>query len=195
MKNAKLALALLMLPAGVGICTLTGCGSEPSTPVQQKQMINDSQATLKDLEIADSTLADKVNNAAGYVVFPEVGRGAVGVEAGSGNGDVYTKGKYLGSAHLSLGGVGVSLGGETYQEIILFQTPEALQDFENNGVKFGADASAVALQAGAAASAQFSKNNGTLVFKHTTGGLMFDASLNGQQITFKAANPQPAMQP
>ena len=195
MRSAKLALALMMLPAGAGLISLTGCGTEPTTPVEKKQLINDSDATLKDMEIADSTLADKVTSSAGYVVFPNVGKGAVGVTAGSGNGEVYQDGKYIGSAHISIGGVGVSLGGESYRELILFQSVDALHTFENNGLKFGADASAVALQAGAAASAQFSKDTGTIVFKHTTGGLMFDASLNGQQLTFKAANPQPAAQP
>jgi lipid-binding SYLF domain-containing protein len=195
MKSAKLALALLMIPAGAGLCSLTGCGSEPSSPVQQKQLENDSQNTLKDLEVADPTLADKVKSSVGYAIFPQVGKGAVGIEAGSGNGEVFQNGKYIGAAHLSIGGVGLSLGGETYQELILFNTPQAIQDFENNNLKFGADASAVALQAGSAASATFDKDKGVLVFKHTTGGLMFDASLNGQQFTFKAANPQPATQP
>jgi lipid-binding SYLF domain-containing protein len=195
MKSAKkLALALLMIPAGAGLSMLSGCGSEPTTSAQQQQVSNDSQSTLKDLEAADSTLTDKVNNSAGYVIFPHVGEGAAGVEAASGYGSVYQNGQYMGSARLILAGAGVSLGGQTYSELILFKTTAALSDFENNNLKFGADVSAVALQSGAAASATFS-SNGILVFKHPNGGLMFDASLSGQQFTFKSANPQPAMQP
>jgi len=193
MKAAKLCVAMLFAPLGAGLATLSGCGSEPSTPQEQKQLVNDSQASLKDMEIADSTLTDKVNSAAGYAVFPDVGKGAVGVGVGSGNGDVYQGGKYIGQAHLTIGTVGVALGGETYKELILFETPEALADFENNGLKFDANASAVALQAGSAASNKFAK--GILVFKHTNGGLMADASIGGQQFTFKAANAQPAAQP
>jgi hypothetical protein len=70
MNIAKIGLALLFAPAGAGMFCLSGCGSEPSTPLEQKQLVNDSAATLKDLEMADSTLADKVKSAAGYVMFP-----------------------------------------------------------------------------------------------------------------------------
>jgi hypothetical protein len=194
MKLAKISLALLLVPAGAGLLSLTGCGSEPSTPVEQKQLVNDSKATLKDLEIADSSLTDKVNNAAGYAIFPSVGKGALGIEVASGNGDVYlTGGKYIGTSHLGMVGGGLAIGGETYSELILFETPEALQDFEDNKIKFDASASAVALQAGAAAQAKFA--NHILVFTHTNGGLLASAVIGGQQFTFKAANPQPATQP
>ncbi len=193
MKAAKLGLALLFAPLGAGLVTLTGCGSEPSTPQAQKELVNDSQSTLKDLEIADPTLTDKVNNSAGYAIFPAVGKGAAGIEVVSGNGDVYQGGKYIGTAHLGAVSGGLALGGETYQELILFENNDALQDFENNKVQFHAGASAVALQAGAASQAKF--ENGTIVFVKTTGGLLADAVIGGQQFTFKAANPQPATQP
>ncbi len=193
MNIAKIGLALLFAPAGAGMFCLSGCGSEPSTPLEQKQLVNDSAATLKDLEMADSTLADKVKSAAGYVMFPTVGKGALGIEVASGNGDVYQGGKYIGTAHLGMVGGGLAIGGESYSELILFETPAALDDFENNKVKFDASASAVALQSGAAAQAKFA--NGVLVFTHTNGGLLASAVIGGQQFTFKAANPQPATQP
>jgi hypothetical protein len=193
MKAAKLCVVMLFAPLSAGLFCLGGCGSEPATPQQRKQLVNDSGAALKDMEIADSTLADKVNSAAGYAVFPNVDKGAVGIGVGSGNGDVYQGGKYIGQAHLTIGTVGVALGGEAYKELILFETPAALSDFENNGLKFDANASAVALQAGAAASSKWA--NHIMVFKQTNGGLMADASIGGQQFTFKAANPMPATQP
>ncbi len=193
MKAAKFCLAMLFAPVGAGLLTLTGCGSEPTTPVQQKQLINDSQATVKDMEIADSTLQNKVDSAYGYVMFPSVGKGGVGVEVATGNGDVYQQGKFIGQARLSMVGTGIDLGAETYSELILFQTPEAMNNFENNNLRFDATASAVALKAGAADSAKF--ENGVLVFTHVHGGLMVEAGIGGQQFTFKAANPQPATQP
>jgi hypothetical protein len=126
-------------------------------------------------------------------MFPTVGKGALGIEVASGNGDVYQGGKYIGTAHLGMVGGGLAIGGESYSELILFETPAALDDFENNKVKFDASASAVALQSGAAAQAKFA--NGVLVFTHTNGGLLASAVIGGQQFTFKAANPQPATQP
>ncbi len=194
MKSAKLALALLMTPVAAGLCTLTGCGSEPPTAVEQKQMVNDSNMTLNDLEIADPSLKDGIKNAVGYAIFPNVGSGALGVKVASGNGEVYVQGgKYIGSAELNIVGGGLSVGGETYSEVLLFQTPEALSNFENNSLKFEANATAVALKAGATSSSK--PNNGVIVLTHTKGGLMVDASLGGQQFTFKAANPQPVAAP
>jgi hypothetical protein len=90
-------------------------------------------------------------------------------------------------------GAGLDLGGETYAELILFQTPEALQAFENNNVRFDASVSAVALKAGSADTAK--PANGMLVFVQPRGGLMVEANVGGQQFTFKAANAQPATQP
>lgn len=193
MKAAKLCLAMLFVPASAGLLSLTGCGSEPSTPVEQKQLGNDSQAALRDLEAADSTLKDRVDSAAGYAIFPNVAKGGAGVEVASGNGDVYQGGKWIGSSHLGMIGAGIDLGATTYAELILFETPQALNEFENAEYRMDASVSAVAIQASAAATAKF--QHGVIVFVQGHGGIMVEANLGAQQFTFKAANPQPAAQP
>jgi hypothetical protein len=193
MKAAKFCLAMLFAPVGAGLLSLTGCGSEPTTPVEQKQLVNDSEAEMKNLELADPTLKNKVDVSAGYAIFPSVGKGGAGVEIATGNGDVYQGGKFIGQSRLTMAGAGADLGAETYSELILFQTPEALSNFENNNLKFDASISAVALKAGAADTANFA--HGVLVLVHSHGGAMLEASIGGQQFTFKAANPQPAPMP
>jgi len=49
--------------------------------------------------------------------------------------------------------------------------------------EIGANASAVALKAGAAAATQF--DNGVAIFVHPKGGLMAEASVSGQKIKFE----------
>ena len=194
MKTAKFAVAMLFAPIGAGLLALTGCGSAPNTPVEEKQLVNDSMATLKDLEIMDPSLTDKINACAGYAVFPNVGKGGLGLEVASGNGDVYQMGnKYIGTSHLGMVGGGFDLGGQSYSEVILFETPAALQEFEDNKISFDATASAVALKAGATANAKYEK--GLLRIYHVNGGAMIEAGIGGQQFTFKAANPMPATMP
>ncbi len=193
MKAARILLASLFIPAGAGLMSLTGCGSEPNTPVEQKQLSNDSAASLKDMEIADGSLKNKVDSAYAYVIFPSVGKGGAGVEVASGNGDVFEQGKYIGTARLTMVGTGLDLGGQTYSELILFQNKDALDKFENNNLRFDASASAVALKAGAADTAAFA--NGVLVLLNVHGGAMVEAGIGGQQFTFKAANAAPATQP
>jgi len=193
MKAAKICLAMLFAPVGAGLISLSGCGSEPTTPVQQKQLSNDSKSSLKDMEIADPALKDRVNSAYAYAIFPSVGKGGVGVEAATGNGDVFRGGKFIGNARLTLIGTGLDLGAETYGELILFQTPEALSNFENNNLRFDASASAVILKAGVADTRNF--ENGVIVYLDPHGGAMLEAGIGGQQFTFKAADAAPATQP
>jgi hypothetical protein len=193
MKAAKFCLAMLFAPVGAGLMSLTGCGSEPTTPVQQQQLSNDSRSSLKDMEIADPSLKNKVENAYGYAIFPSVGKGGAGVEVATGNGDVYQQGKFIGQARLGMVGTGLDLGAQTYGELILFQNADALNNFENNNLRFDASASAVILKAGVADTRDFEK--GVLVLLQPHGGAMIEAGIGGQQFTFKASNVQPATQP
>ena len=195
MRSAKLVLAALMIPASASLMALTGCGSEPSNNNQVMQLSNDVGACIKDLEIDNGGLKDELKSAYGYAVYPNVESGALVVKGASGNGQVFQGGNYIGFSELSVGGVGLSAGGQSYSEIVLFQNQQALSNFENNKLGFDATASATILQAGAATSAPQYDKNGVAVLKHVKGGLMVDASLNGQQFTFKPANAQAATQP
>jgi lipid-binding SYLF domain-containing protein len=193
MNAAKILLASLLIPAGAGLVSLTGCGSEPNTPVEAKQLTNDSTASLKDMELQDSSLQAKVDGSYAYAVFPSVGKGGVGIEGASGTGDVFEQGKYIGTSRLTMVGTGIDIGAQTYSELILFQDKAALDKFENNNLRFDASTSAVAIKAGAASSNDFAK--GVLVLLNVHGGAMLEAGIGGQQFTFKAANAAPATQP
>lgn len=193
MKAAKICLAMLFAPVGAGLMSLTGCGSEPTTQVQQQQLSNDAKSSLKDMEIADSTLKNKVDASYAYAVFPSVGKGGAGIEAATGNGDVFQAGKYIGQARITMIGTGLDLGAQTYGELILFQNADALNNFENNNLRFDATASAVILKAGVADTRNF--ENGVLVLIDPHGGAMLEAGIGGQQFTFKAGNAAPATQP
>ena len=57
-----------------------------------------------------------------------------------------------------------------------------MDQFKRNEIDFGANASAVVAEKGAAAGAQFV--DGVAVFVRPTGGAMAEASLGGQQIAY-----------
>src|SRR5262252_2767912 len=61
----------------------------------------------------------------GYAVFPTVGKGAVGIGGAYGAGRVYAKGAYVGDTSVTQLSVGFALGGETYRQIIFFETKGA----------------------------------------------------------------------
>jgi lipid-binding SYLF domain-containing protein len=137
-----------------------------------------------------------------YAVFPTVGSGALGVGGAYGKGRVYVHGTYVGDATLGQVSVGFQAGGKAYSQIIFFEDKRALDEFESGNFEFGADASVVAVTAGANAGAATNGANsgvsagqndatthgiyqkGMAVFTVAKGGLMFSASIAGQKFTY-----------
>ena len=193
MKAAKMGLALLLAPATAGLLTLAGCGSAPETQTEKVNLAEEGSQSLTEMERDHPELKTTVDNSYGYAVFPNVAKGGLVIEGGSGRGDVFEQGKYIGTSHLTLANIGATIGAETYSELILFQTKNALQDFEANKLKFDATASAVALKAGVAKAPVFT--NGVAVVTKTLGGLEVDASIGGQQFTFSPAQITPTDTP
>lgn len=127
-----------------------------------------------------------VHRSYGYVLFPEVGKGAAGIGGAYGRGEVFEHGQFIGYADISQATLGVQLGGQSFTEAILFDSERALQRFEEGKLTFAANASAVAMKSGAAASARYS--DGVVVFVQPVGGLMFEASIGGQSFSFQPSN-------
>jgi lipid-binding SYLF domain-containing protein len=143
-------------------------------------------------------------NAYGYVVFPTVGKGGIGIGGAYGKGQVYQGGKVTGIAKLFKATIGFQLGGQAFSEIIFFQDKRAYDDFTSGNFEFDAAASAVAITAGAQAKAgtegtaassgaggpgvhaQANYRKGMAVFVHTKGGLMYEAAIGGQKFSFQA---------
>ena len=118
----------------------------------------------------------------GFAFFPEIKKGGLIVGGAGGRGVVYEKGQYIGYADLTQVSVGFQAGGQTYSELIVFQDQAAMNRFKQNETNFGANASAVLAENGAAADAQFV--DGVAVFIKPITGAMAEASLGGQQITY-----------
>jgi lipid-binding SYLF domain-containing protein len=121
-------------------------------------------------------------DAAGYAVFPTVGKGAIGIGGARGKGWVYQGGHLIGRSTLTQVSIGLQLGGQAYSEIVFLQTPQALANFRLGHLKLDAQASAVALTA--RASADLAYRNGVAIVTLAKGGLMYEASVGGQKFSF-----------
>jgi lipid-binding SYLF domain-containing protein len=121
-------------------------------------------------------------SAAGYAVFPSVGKGAIGVGGAYGKGELFEGGRMTGYCTLTQATIGLALGGQAYTELIFFETQDTLSGFKSGDFAFAAQASAVALKSGASADARYA--NGVLVFTMPQGGLMFEASIGGQKFKY-----------
>ena len=149
--------------------------------------------------------ADFFSKSYGYAVFPNVGKGGLGVGAAHGDGHVYVKGKVIGSTSMTQLSVGLQAGGQAYSEIIFFQDKRSLDEFTAGNYEFGAGVNAIAVTAsasadtgtkGASASASGTQEHastaaayykGVAVFTIAKGGLMVEASVSGQKFKFTPA--------
>ncbi|PZP51301.1 MAG: hypothetical protein DI598_03555 [Pseudopedobacter saltans] len=174
MKNLKRILAfsfLMLLVVGVNAQTK-----------KQKRIIDDAVKAKATLLEKDEGLKKFFNDAAGYVIFPNVGKGGLIIGGASGNGAVYEKGKLVGMADLKKVNIGLQAGGQAIIEVIFFETEKELKNFQQSNYEFAADASAVALKTGVAVNAQYKE--GVAVFALPKAGLMADASVGGQKFTY-----------
>lgn len=155
----------------------------------QAQSDKKSEKIIKDAEEAkaaflkdDPSLENLFSSSYGYIILPNVGKGGLGVGGASGNGVAFEKGKRIGFARMTQVTIGFQAGGQSYSELVFFETSEAFERFKSNKVEMSAQVSAVAAAAGASADAKYV--DGVMVFTRTKGGLMYEASVGGQQFKF-----------
>ena len=143
------------------------------------------QAALQRTEKRDPGLKPFLKKAHGYAVFPSVGKAAAVAGAAFGMGEVFEQGKLVGYAAIAQATIGIQLGGGTFTEIIAFENEPTLARFKRGPFALAANASAVMVKSGAAASANYEK--GAAVFLHSRGGLMLEAGVGGQKFIFRPA--------
>lgn len=143
-------------------------------------------------------------DAYGYAVFPNIGKGGLGIGGAFGKGRVYQGGNVTGEASLVKLSIGWQAGGQVFSQMIFFQDKRAYKEFTSGNFEFDASASAVAITAGVqakagtegasagasagpatGAQARISYHKGMAVFVHTKGGLMYEAAIGGQKFSFK----------
>lgn len=149
---------------------------------KENKIIEDSKEAKAAFIQSDGLMKNLFENAYGYVIFPNVGKGAIGVGGAAGNGTVFEKETLVGTAKMKQVSVGFQFGGQAYREVIFFENKTELDRFKENKFEFAAQASAVAVTAGASANVKY--RNGVMVFTQEKGGLMYEASIGGQKFNY-----------
>ena len=152
------------------------------TSKKDKELVSDSKDGIKDFIHTDSLMKRLFSSSYGYAIFPNVGKGAIGVGGASGGGTVYEKSVIIGKAQMTQVTIGFQFGGQAYREILFFEDKATLDKFKENNIDFSAQVSAVAAKSGASANAKYS--DGILVFTQQKGGLMYEASVGGQKFKY-----------
>ena len=152
---------------------------------------------------------DFIDDAYGFAVFPSIGKGGIGIGGAHGKGEVFVGGKKVGKTKMSQITYGLQLGGQVYSQMIFFRDERAFDDFTSGNFEFGAQATAVALTAGAQASTtsggggntssgtdadsskvnaddkEYDSRSGMATFTIAKGGLMYEATLGGQKFKYE----------
>lgn len=169
---------LMIMACLINIMPLFG-----QTDSKKNKIIADSKTAKTEFIAADGLMKGLFDNAYGYVIFPNVGKGGLGIGGAIGNGVVYQNNKVIGLAKLSQVSIGFQAGGQAYREVIFFESKKELERFKNSQFEFSAQVSAVAVTAGASANVKYTE--GVMVFTMQKGGLMYEASIGGQQFKYK----------
>ena len=136
----------------------------------------------------------------GVVIFPNVGKGGLGIGGAHGSGWGFRKGVLDGTSKMTQVTIGFQAGGQAFSQVIFFETEADFNRFTSGNFELGAQASAVALTAGANASAstaggtaagantsqaKTTYTDGMAIFTMAKGGLMYEASVGGQKFKYR----------
>ena len=178
MTAKKHAIVVMALVAGL----VTGCSTGSIPKEEGDALMKRAQASRQEWNKVDPQFEAFAKNGYGFAFFPEITKGGFVVGGAHGRGVVYEKGQHIGYADLTQMSVGFQAGYQDYSQLIVFENQPAMETFKRNEIDFGANASAVMADKGAAMGAQFV--DGVAVFVRPTGGAMAEASLGGQQIAY-----------
>ncbi len=173
--KTRFRLVALTLVA-LSMLATNACTSE--TASERADLHDQVMATIARFKQVDPGMAHYFESAYGYAVFPTVAKGGLVVGGAHGEGEAFEQGKKIGRVELTQATVGAQIGGQGYSEVIFFENKAAFLDFADGQYALAAQVSAVAAKAGASDDADYA--DGVLVFTHSKGGLMAEASVGGQ---------------
>jgi lipid-binding SYLF domain-containing protein len=172
-------LAIAFLLAGL----LMNNSIQAQSDDKDDKIVADAKEAKADFIKADGLMQSLFNDSYGYVIFPNVGKGGIGIGGAAGNGAVFQKGNLVGMAKMTQVSIGFQWGGQAYREVIFFEHEADLTRFKENKIEFSGQASAVAATKGAAANVKY--KDGVMIFSQIKGGLMYEASVGGQKFKFR----------
>ena len=148
------------------------------------KIIEDSKEAKAEFLEDDPDMQELFSSSHAYIILPNVGKGGLGIGGASGNGVAYEEGEMIGFARMTQLTIGFQAGGQVYSEVVFFEDKKVFDRFRENKIEMSAQVSAVAAASGASLNAKYV--DGVAVFTRTKGGLMYEASVGGQQFKFRS---------
>lgn len=181
MRMSTLIQGLLISAVAIGF--LAACSTAPRSSDDRGDLKQAANTALSKARARNSDFDRLVLGAPGLAVFPSVGKGGAVVGGAYGRGIVYKNGTQVGYADLTQATIGLQLGGQSYTEILVFESAAALDKFREGNYQFSSQATAVVLKSGEGTNAKF--EDGIAVFTTDEAGLMFEAAIGGQKFSYQ----------
>ena len=119
-------------------------GPDKTVAEQRQDILNKSQATLKQLYEAQPKAKELIEKSVGYATFSNFGMKILIAGGGTGSGVVIAKDKKLVFMNMAEVQAGLGIGIKSFQNIFVFQNVAAMNDFINSGWTFGGQVTAAA---------------------------------------------------
>jgi lipid-binding SYLF domain-containing protein len=177
MLNIKLLTACAFVGA-------VGCATTPKSVEGRADLESEAMDVIAEMEGRAPGLRDTLNQAEGYAVFPEIGKGGLIVGGAHGRGVLFERGRAVGFVQLNEASIGLQAGGQSFSELIVFHDRESLDDVKGDNFEVSGNVSAVVLKEGAGAGIA-PLEEGVSVYVLPRGGLMAELSVGGQRIDFE----------
>lgn len=120
-------------------------GTDKTVAEQRQDILNKNQATLKQLYEVQPKAKELIEKSAGYATFSNFGMKILIAGGGTGSGVVIDKATkkpvFMNMAEVQ---AGLGLGIKSFQNIFVFETVSAMNDFINSGWTFGGQVTAAA---------------------------------------------------
>lgn len=140
--------------------------------------------TLKSFDALNPHNRQLLHSAAGTLVFPRITKGGAGIAGEYGEGALRVGGRTVGYYSVSSASIGLTLGAAKRSEVIVFTTPESLNQFTSSkGWSVGADTGVAMIHSGGGANYDTDTLKKPVVgFVFAEKGLIGDLSLDGSKI-------------
>jgi len=176
MRSISITLGLLLI-------SFFSAPTQAFEPNTSDKMQLDVQRAILDIKNRDPGIQSFFDNSAGYAVFPSVGKGGFIIGGAFGRGLGVVNEQVDGYTSMSQGTIGFQIGGQKYAQFIFFKDDTALNHYKRGNFELGAQASAVAITAGASADAAY--DQGVAIFTVAGGGLMLEGTVGGQRFSYE----------
>lgn len=157
-------------------------GTEKTIPQQRQEILKKSEDILKALYQVQPKAKEVIEKSVGYATFSNFGMKILIAGGGTGSGVVMSKDGakpiYMNMAEVQ---AGLGIGIKSFQNIFVFQTQAALNDFVNSGWTFGGQVTAAAKYetSGSAYQGATTVAPGVLMYQLTDSGLAAEITGKG----------------